>query len=205
MSLVDDDLGEDPGPSTGWQPRPWWAWFGVLLTGGVLALAWGGVRLASSDLGTSLRPRSCDGGVIAALALLGIGALLVLASMTVARLQHPGALLTWDASTLALTLPIPMLLLGGALPGVAGCRAARSLDELPLLGSALVGASGIALAGIAVALVAAALAGVASVSWLAPAGVQDEEPPGIVELAIAEAEALEAEGASERFRGVDPA
>lgn len=201
----DPDLDSDMlEPAAGLQPRPWWAWCGSLLVSGLAVLAWAGARLSASELGTSLRARSCDGGVIGALVLLGVGALLVLLGMSLARLHHPGALLAWDLSTLTWTLPLPVLLLGATAPGVAGCRVAADIADLALLGDALVGASGIVLAGVAVTLVAAALAGTASVSWLAPQQALLEEPASIVERAIHDSEAFQSEGAAERFHGVDP-
>ncbi|MCB0879166.1 MAG: hypothetical protein KDC46_09330 [Thermoleophilia bacterium] len=204
MSLLDEPLGDDDATEPGWQPSPWWAWTAALLVAGVILLAWAGMQLSSGTLGTSLRARSCDGGVLAAVGLLALGAACVLAGMLFARLRHPGALLAWDASTLPWTLPVPVLLLAFTLPGVAGCRLARSLDDLPLVGDAFVGASGIVLCGSAAALLAAALVGTAGVSWLAPNGIGADEPPGIVEQAMLDADAFQAERAGERFHGVDP-
>jgi hypothetical protein len=203
VSILEEDPADERAAPDGWQPRPWWAWAGTLIVGGTLLVAWAGTLLAAGDLGTTLRPRGCDGQVVGAIALLGAGALAVLAGMALTRLQEPGALLAWDAETLPWTLPAPLLLLGGTLPGVAGCTLARDLAALPVVGSALVGASGIVLAGAAVTLLAAALATTASVTAPQPDTGADE-PPGIVDLAIAQAEALESEPASQRFRGVDP-
>jgi hypothetical protein len=205
MSSIDDLDADTLEPTdAGWQPRPWWAWCATLMIAGALLLGWAGARLSASELGTSLRARGCDGGVLGALALLALGALCVLLGMSLARLQHPGAQLAWDPSTLTWTLPIPVLVLGATIPGVAGCRAASDIADIALVGDALVGASGIMLAGAAAALVAAAFAATASVSWLAPRQSLLHEPASIVERAMQDAEAFESEGAAERFRGVDP-
>ena len=188
----------------GWQPRPWWAWASGLSVLGIVALGWSAVLLSQATLGTSLRSRSCDGEVLVAFVALVLAALALALAMVAVRLHHDGALLGFELTAPLLAAPIPLLALLVTLPGVAGCRAARSLDDLPLLGDALVGSSGIAVAGAAAALLGAALATVATVSWLAPTGPFDDSPPSIVEQRMLEADAFQAERAAERFHGVDP-
>lgn len=199
---TEHDLSEES--TVAWQPRPWWIWCSGLMVTGVLTIAWAGALLSGSELGTSLRARSCDGGALGAVAVLAAGAVLVLLGATMARLSHHGALLAWDPHPLRWTLPVPVLLLAVTLPGVAGCRAAATIANVAVVGSALVGASGLVLAGTAAALLAAALAGTVVVSWGVPSSALAEEPAGIVERAIQDAEAFRAEGAGERFHGVDP-
>jgi hypothetical protein len=205
---VRDDLLDESGvgdaPRAGAHVGRWWAWSGSLALTGLVLIAWAGVELSGSQLGTSLRPRGCDAGVLGAVVLLGVGALALLVAIGLVRLRQPGSVLAWDARSLAWTLPAPVALLAATIPGVAGCTVARDLAGLPVLGDALVGASGIALAGVAVTLVAAAIAATASVVVVVGDGSLEEQQPSIVELAIAAAEALESTRATERFRGVDP-
>lgn len=200
--FADDSAEEATAP--GWQPRPWWLWSGALLVAGFVGVLRAGTLVASGSLGTSLRPRACDGDVGGALILMAVGAVLMAFGMSLARLHHPASVLSWDLRSLPWTVPIPLFLVLGAAPGVLGCRAARDVAELPLAGGALVGSSGILVLGVGIALLAAALAAAANVTWLAPDPAHPEEAPGIVDLAIAEAEAFRADGAAERFRGVDP-
>lgn len=200
--FADDSAEEATGP--GWQPRPWWLWSGTLLAAGLAVVLWAGARLASGSLGTSLRTRACDGEVGGAIILMSVGTVLVAFGMSLARLHHPASVLSWDLRSLPWTVPVPLFLVLGAAPGVLGCGAARDVAELPLAGGALVGASGIIVLGVGIALLAAALAAAANVTWLAPEAAHGDEAPGIVDLAIAEAEAFRAERGGERFRGVDP-
>lgn len=201
--LLEDAGAPDPAVAGAHVAR-WWAWSGSLALAGLVLLAWAVVELSGSQLGTSLRPRGCDGGVLGAVVLLAVGALALLLAIGLVRLRHPGTVLVWDVRSLAYTLPVPLVLLAATIPGVAGCTAARDLAGLPVLGDALVGASGIALAGAAVTLAAAACAATATVVLVVGDGSLEEQQPSIVELAIAEAEALESTRATERFHGVDP-
>ncbi len=203
--MIDDQFVIDEiDTGTGLQlPGPWQAWTWVFLGGGVLVLLVAGRLLAGGSLGTSLAARGCDAGVLGAIALLFAGAALVVAGCAVARLRHPGAQLAIDWSTLAYALPLPVALLAATTPAVAGCRAARGFDNLPLLGDALVGPSAIVLAGCAAALVATALGSALAVGWVAPAVSVGEQHVGIVELAIREAEALDSDQGATRFRNVD--
>jgi hypothetical protein len=187
----------------GLRVRAWWAWSLALALVAIVLLAWAGQRLSGGSLGTSLAARGCDGGVIASTLLLAAGALAACCSFALARLRHPGATLALDASVLAWTVPLPLVVLAASLPAVAGCRVARGFDDLPLVGDALVGSSAIVLAGCAAGLLGAALASALAVGWLAPAVAQVDEPAGIVELAIREAEALELDESAQRFRNVD--
>lgn len=206
MTDVVDPFAEDPvedSTAPAWQPRPWWAWSGGLLAAGLVLVLLAAARLSDGSLGTSLRPRGCDGDVAGALVLLAVGAVLAALGMSLARLHHPASILSWDLRSLPLTVPVPLFLVLGAAPGVLGCRSARDVAALPLAGEALVGAPGILTLGLGIALLAAALGAAANVAWIAPEPGRAEEQPGIVELAIEEAEAFRADGAGERFRGVD--
>lgn len=199
-----DEHGEDAATrfARSWKPQPWWAWTLALLALGAAALLVAGGLLSSADFGTSLRARTCDTSPVAGLLLLAAGGACLMLGMQLARLRWEESFLVWDAGSLVLTLPIPVALLAATLPGVLGCAAGREIARLGVLGDALVGTPGIALAAAASALVGVALGGVAHVGWTlldhaaAPA-------PGIVELAIAEAEALQTDQAATRFHGVE--
>jgi hypothetical protein len=78
---------EDTLAASGWHPSPRWAWVIALMASGVGVLAWAGSYLAASEL----RTRGCDAQVLVATALLA-----------------------WDPSSLAWTLPVPGLLLAEA-------------------------------------------------------------------------------------------
>jgi hypothetical protein len=200
---IEAEVEQTVGIGGGWQPTPWWTWTLVLLAGGVAALLVAGEQLASADLGTSLRARSCDTSAVGGVLFLVLGGVLLGLAFACARLRVPGAVLVWDLGSLVLALPIPAALLAATLPGRLGCHASVTIAKVGLVGDALVGASGLALAGAAAVLCGAALASAAHVTWLAPIGAGVDQPPGIVELAIQEAEALEAEGAAARFHNVD--
>ena len=198
-----DGIGGEPRLPPMWQPRPWWAWHLAAAIGSAAALLGGGAQLASADLGTSLRARGCDPSALPGITLLLLGGVLAMAALQLARLQHPAAMLGWEWRGTWLTLPVPSLVLAAALPGLLGCALGQEIATLAFVGDALVGASGVAVAGAAAALVGGAIAGAMHVTWQASAGGGVEEPPGIVELAMAEAEALETDAASQRFHGVD--
>ena len=185
------------------QPQPWWAWYLAAVAGACVALIAGGAQLAGADLGTSLRARGCDASALPGLALLAVGGVLAIAASALARLQHPAALLGWEWRGVWFLLPLPALVLAGTVPGVLGCSIGQDIAQLAVVGDALVGAPGIALAGAGAALAGAALGSCLHVTWLAPQSSVVDEPPGIVELAMAEAEALETDSASQRFQGVD--
>ncbi len=186
-----------------WQPQPWWAWHLAFLALGVAALLGGGVALSNAEFGTSLRARACDVSPLGGLVLLAAGSLLVLVGMQLARLQHPSAVVGLEWRGMAFALPVPALLLAATLPGLLGCALGQDLAAVGLVGDALVGAPGLTLAGASAALVGVALGSVVHVTWIAPIiGVVDEHP-GIVELAMQEAEALESDAAAQRFHGVD--
>ncbi len=202
MNGADEDSGEELALAPTWQPQPWWAYAGGLTLLAIVLLGWSARLLDDATLGNSLRSRACDGGALAALASLVVASLAVSLALVATRLRHDGALLGWDWTLPLAAAPVPLVTLLFAAPGAAGCRAARSLDELPLLGDALVGDSGLVIAGAAAALLGAAVASIATVSWLAPAGLGDDDSPGIVEQRMLDAEAFEAE--RERFHGVDP-
>lgn len=189
---------------TSWQPTPWWGWTLALLGLATLSLLGAGAMLSSAEFGTSLRARGCDPSALPGLGMLALGGLLAGLALQTARLRWPDSYLVWDAGSLVLSLPIPAALLVATLPGVLGCAAGRDIARLDVLGDPLVGTAGIALCAAASVLVGVAIAGSAHVGWVAAHGGGSEQPPGIVELAMAEAEALEAEGASSRFRGVEP-
>ncbi len=195
---------EDAPVARSWQPRPWWAWHLALAALGAAALVGGGVALSNAELGTSLRTRGCDASPLGGLVLLLVGAILVTVATQLARLQHPSAVFGWAWRGLAFALPVPALLLAATLPGVLGCGLSQDIAGIGVIGDALVGAPGIVLAGAAAALVGAALGSVAHVTWMSPQIGLVDESPGIVELAMQEAEALEADRTAERFHGVDP-
>lgn len=193
----------DAPVSRAWRPQPWWAWHAGALALGSLALLAGGVALSNAELGTSLRARACDASPLAGLAMLALGAVFVAVGMQLARLQHPSAVVGLEWRGMAFALPVPILLLVATLPGLLGCALGQDIASLGVIGDALVGAPGLLLAGAAAALVGVALGSVVHVTWLAPTiGIVDETP-GIVELAMQEAEALQADAASTRFHGVD--
>lgn len=199
---VDDPAGEGARFGRGWRPRPWWGWTLALLTLAAVSMLGAGAMLASADFGTSLRPRGCDPSALPGLGMLAVSGLLIGLAMQVARLRWEESFLVWDAGSLVLSLPIPLAVLAAALPGVLGCEAGRDIAQLDVLGDPLVGTPGIALAAGASTLVGLVLAGVAHVGWLAldqPAS----PPPGIVELAMQEAEALQSDEAAARFHGVE--
>jgi hypothetical protein len=122
--------------------------------------------------------------------------------MQLARLRWEESFLVWDVGSLVLSLPVPVAVLAATLPGVLGCALARDIADIGGLGDALVGTPGIALAAAAATLVGVALGGIAHVGWtLLDQGTAP--PPGIVELAIAEAEALQTDEIASRFHGVE--
>ncbi|MCW2922070.1 MAG: hypothetical protein JWL76_1944 [Thermoleophilia bacterium] len=196
------DHADGPVPRS-WQPHPWWAWHLAGLALGTAVLVGGGVALSHAQFGTSLRARACDLSPVGGLLLLVAGALLVTVAMQLARLQHPSAVVGLEWRGAAFALPVPLVLLAATLPGLLGCSLGRDIAAVGTIGDALVGAPGITLAGAAAALVGVALGSVVHVTWLAPVFGLIEEPPGIVELAMQEAEALESDAASQRFHGVD--
>jgi hypothetical protein len=203
LAVLDDD-GEDAATRFGrsWRPHPWWAWTLALLALGAVALLAAGVLLHSADFGTSLRARTCDTSPVGGLLLLAAGGACLMLGMQLARLRWEESFLVWDVGSLVLTLPIPAALLAATLPGVLGCALARDIAQVGGLGDALVGTPGIALAAGASTLLGVAFGGVAHVGWtLLDQGTAPA--PGIVELAIAEAEALQRDEAATRFHGVE--
>lgn len=200
---MDDDHQHEPSRPAGWRPGRWWAWSGASFLMGAAVVTWAGMELASSPLGTSLRARGCNADVVGAIAALLAGSLLVLIGMTLVNLHRPGTVICWSAHALTLTIPVPVLLLGMTIPGAAGCRAARDLAGLPIVGDAFVGASGIVLAGAACSLTAAAIAGCLVVTGGSDQPRGDAEAVNVVDRAIAAAEAFGADPASQRFRGVE--
>jgi hypothetical protein len=196
----DEDASAAPGP---WQPQPWWAWSLVCVASSLALLLVAATRFADATFGTSLRARGCDSDLALALALLGAASLLLALGWKVAALSERSTQLGWSLRPIAWTLPVPALLLALTAPGVLGCAAARDLADLAVVGEALVGAPGLLLCGAATTLVGVALASAARVT--SPLAAQEllDDSPGIVELAIAEAEALESDETARRFRGVD--
>lgn len=202
LSELTGEEAED-APPVAWQPRPWWAWALSLLTLGAGATLLGGTLLAGAEFGTALRARDCDSSPLAGLGMLAAAGLALGLALQAIRLRWHGAVLVWDAGSLLLSLPIPLALLAATLPAVLGCPAGARIADMALIGSALVGPAGIALAAAASALVGVALAGCAHVGWVSAHGGAGEHQPGIVELAMAEAEALEADSTAGRFHGID--
>lgn len=197
--------GDDHGApvARAWQPHPWWAWHLAFVALGAAMLIAGGVALSNAEFGTSLRARGCDASPLGGLTLLAIGALLAAIGMQLARLQHPSAVVGLEWRGAAFALPVPIALLAATLPGLMGCALGQDIAAVGMVGDALVGAPGLTLAGAAAALVGIALGSAVHVTWLAPVVGLVDEPPGIVELAMQEAEALETDAASQRFHGVD--
>ncbi len=197
--------GDDHGAPVprAWQPHPWWAWHLAFLALGAAALLGGGVALSNAEFGTSLRARACDTSPLPGLALLSAGALLVAIGMQLARLQHPSAVVGLEWRGAAFALPVPLVLLAVTVPSLMGCAVGQDIAAVGLVGAALVGAPGLTLAGAAAALFGIALGSAVHVTWLAPMVGLVDEPPGIVELAMQEAEALESDAAAQRFHGVD--
>lgn len=185
-----------------WHPSPWWAWMLGLSLLGTVALVGAGTLLADADFGTSLRARGCDPSALPGLGLLAFATLSLGLGLQVARLRWPESFVVWDAESLLLSLPIPLGLLAATLPAVLGCAAGSDIAKLPLVGSALAGNPGIALAACAAALVGTGVAASMHVGWVAPLSGSDAAP-GIVELAMQEAEALEQQGATSRFHNVE--
>lgn len=171
----------------------------VLLAAACLVL--GATRLDAATLGTTLRARQCDASPLMGLGfLLAAGALLVLAASLQVRLTRPALRLHFDGGALAWSLPLPLLLLAGTLPGTLGCRAARHVEDLVLLGDSLVGMSGVMLCASAAALVGAAVGSsvrVESTTWISTG--HDDATTTVIEQAIADAQDPHAG----RFRGVD--
>lgn len=202
LAVLDED--DDAGSRTpgGWRPHPWWAWTVALLALGTAALLVAGLLLEAANFGTSLRARSCDSSPLAGLGMLAAAGMLLALAMHVARLRWHDASLAWDTGSLVLSLPVPALVLALTLPGVLGCELGSDIAKVDAIGPALVGTPGIALAAAAALLLGVAIGAVAHVGWH---GVEHAPPPepGIVDLAIQEAEALEAEGAAARFHGVE--
>ena len=198
-----DDDHVDAAVARAWRPRSWWAWYLSLLSLGTAALLGGGVALSNAEFGTSLRARACDASPTGGVLLLVVGALLVMVGMQFARLQHPSAVVGLEWRGMAYALPVPLLLLVATMPGLLGCALGQDVASVGIVGDALVGAPGLTLAGAAAALVGVALGSVVHVTWLAPVTGVVDETPGIVELAMQEAEALESDAASQRFHGVD--
>ena len=200
LDVLDEDAELVRAP---WSPRPWWAWTLALLALGAMLILLAGLQLADARFGTQLRSRGCDTSALGGLALLGAGALLTALGCIFTRLRRPVAVIELDAASLLVTLPVPIALLAATLPGLLGCSIRSDIASVGLVGEALVGMSGALLAAVAVTLIASAVAMVVQVVIVAgDLGVSDEAPD-LVELAMAEAEALEEAGASEVFRGVD--
>jgi hypothetical protein len=190
--VLEPDDEDALGASGPWQPQPWWAWSLVCVAASLALLLVAATRFADATFGTSLRARGCDADLALALALLAAGTLLLALGWKVAALGERSAQLGWSLRPLAFTLPVPALLLALTAPGALGCAAARDLA-----------APGLLLCGASTALVGVALASVARVT--SPIGAPEllDDSPGIVERAIAEAEALEVDDSVRRFRGVD--
>ncbi len=199
---LDGDHADAP-VARAWRPQPWWAWHLAFVALGVAVAIGGGIALSNAEFGTSLRARGCDWSPTGGVALLIVGALLLVVGMQLARLQHPSAVVGLEWRGMAFALPVPILLLALTLPGLLGCSLGQDIASWGVVGDALVGAPGLILAGTAAALVGVALGSAVHVTWLAPViGIVDDTP-GIVELAMQEAEALETDAASQRFHGVD--
>lgn len=197
----DDDHGAPVARA--WQPHPWWAWHLAFLAIGTAALVGGGVALSNAEFGTSLRARACDASPLPGLALLATGALLAAVGMQLARLQHPSAVVGLEWRGAAFAMPVPLVLMAVTMPGLMGCALGQDIAALGLVGGALVGAPGLTLAGAAAALVGISLGSAVHVTWIAPVVGIVDEAPGIVELAMQEADALQTDTASQRFHGVD--
>lgn len=202
-AAVDAEAEATSRMSRSWRPTPWWAWTVALLVVGAGALIAAGALLAGAEFGTSLRPRDCDPSPLPGLGAIGVGALATGLALQVARLRWADSFIVWDAGALVLSLPIPGALLVGTLPGVLGCPVARDIAAVDGFGAALVGTAGIALASASAALVGVAIAACAHVGWVSPVPMAADAPPGIVELAMQEAEALEQDPSVGRFHGVD--
>jgi hypothetical protein len=204
LAVLRDEEADDGGRGArGWRPHPWWAWTIALLALGTVALLVAGTLLEAANFGTSLRARTCDASPLAGLGMLACAGMLLAAAMQFARLRwDDGAVVTWDAGSLVLSLPVPALMLALTLPGVLGCSLARDIAQVGGLGDALVGTPGIALAAAGATLLGVALGAVAHVGELGGDGGSGP-PPSIVELAIEEAEALRADEAAARFHGVE--
>lgn len=202
LAALRDEDG-DTHAAGGWRPHPWWAWTLALLALGTVALLVAGTLLEAANFGTSLRARTCDASPLAGLGMLAAAGMLLALAMQLARLRWDEAsTISWDAGSLVLSLPVPALLLALTLPGVLGCPLGRDVARLDGIGSALVGTPGIALAAGGAMLLGVALGAVAHVGR-APEDALAAPEPGIVDLAIAEAEALRADEAAARFRGVE--
>lgn len=213
MTLHDDLYGSDADdaysdaaePRTaGWMPRRWWTWTVALLAIGTVMLLAAGQLLSDATLGTSLRARACTTSPLGGLLLLLCATLLLTAGLIVSRLRRVGAVLAFDPGSLVLTLPVPATLVGVTLPGVLGCASAQAIAEIDLVGEALVGQGGMVLCVAAIVLVGVSIASSLHVTWLAPAASGSAPAPGLVELAVMEAAALESDATATRFRGVDP-
>ena len=204
MTLDLDAEFEESPVRRGWQPQPWWAWHAALLALAAALVITAGALLATADFGTSLRARACDASPLGGLALLALGCAAAGVGFQLARLHHPAAVASWEWRSVAFAAPLPALLLLATLPGVMGCALGQRIAEFGgPVGDALVGAPGIALAGAGAALLGIAVATGVHVTWQAAVVGAIDDPPGIVELAMREAEALEQDAAAQRFHGVD--
>ena len=203
MSLVDNYEDLDDPAATGRLTRLWWVWTLLSAAGCGVALLTAGVLLSGADLGTELRARACDTSPLPALACFLVAGALGVATPLFGRLRALGCVVVWEWSSLVLTVPVPAAVLLATLPGVLGCPLAGDIAEIGLIGEALTGISAVAVSAAAATAMGAAIAAAAHVTWAAPFTAMVEAPPSIVELAIAEAEALEADPAVTRFHGVD--
>ncbi|MCW2922658.1 MAG: hypothetical protein JWM98_62 [Thermoleophilia bacterium] len=201
----DDEGGSGAHAGGGWarQPRPWWAWTLAALALGAAALVGGGLQLSGVELGTTLRARACDPSPLPGVALLVLAGLLLALGCSLARLHHDGSRLEWDVAALVVAVPVPATLLALTLPGVLGCDAASDIAAIGLVGDALVGQAGAMACAASAAVLGLALASAAHVTRVEHLAVGAAEPPGLVELAMQEAEAMRAEGFGQRFHGVD--
>ena len=200
IEVLDEDTEEE---RPAWSPRPWWAWTLTLLGVGTALMFAAGAQLSDARFGTQLRARECDTSPLAGLVLLGCASLLLGVAMQLTRLRRSSAVVTWDVLGLLVTLPVPAALLAATLPGMLGCTISSDLAGVGLIGSALVGTSGVMLCASAVTLVGIALAGAVSVMAPIVQILPEPDMPGIVELAMVEAEALQSASAATRFRGVE--
>ena len=194
-----------PEPDLSWNTTSVWAWAAAALVAGAVLLVAAGAVLAHADFGTTLRARGCDASPLGGLALLAVGSSLVVAGAALARLRVPGAVLVLDWGSLGVSAPVPAGLLALTLPGALGCRLGRDLARLDGIGDAVSGTSGLLLAAGSCALLGSALGAVVHVTWLT-ARTPSTGPlasSDVVELAMAEADALANDPAATRFHGVD--
>lgn len=161
-----------------------------------------GVGLSHAQLGISLRPRGCDWEVVYLVAIFIVGCTLMISAMSLLRLRDGETNLRLDTTYLPFALPLPLLLLILTTSSGAGCSSTRDVANVWLLGTALTGASGLVLCGIATALVAAALS--SCLSLQKPSNSTPETSRlSMVDQAIVDNEAFEADPTTHRFRGVE--